>query len=103
MTDKLPADWAIDKAVELLREAGIPIILRAVKSNPDSYRSTIAFARYIEEHEEPPVDPVLLAAREWVEAGLTGFEVGVLKGNFDYSTAVQAFIAGAKWQAEQPQ
>ncbi|HET8729512.1 MAG TPA: hypothetical protein VFM34_00165 [Moraxellaceae bacterium] len=43
-----PPQWAIDRAYELVGEG---------------YAYT-AFARYIAEHEQPPVDPDLLTARE---------------------------------------
>lgn len=47
-TSDTPPQWAVDRAYELVGEG---------------YAYT-AFARYIAEHEQPPVDPDLLTARE---------------------------------------
>lgn len=46
---KNPADWAYERADALTYDRGNGF-----------YRT--AFARYIEEHEEPPVDPLLFEA-----------------------------------------
>ena len=53
-----PAEWAIKPALDELDVGGQPVC-HVVK----------AFARYIETHEEPPVDPLLIEAREvWAKA-----------------------------------
>lgn len=52
----MPADWAIERAYELsLFDHG------AITERTD-WR--LGFARYIEAHEQPPVDPDLVTARE---------------------------------------
>lgn len=54
-----PADWAIAKAVSLISDS------------PERYFETqaeMAFARYIERHETPPVDPDVLAVQEILTA-----------------------------------
>ena len=48
----LPPDWAIEKVKQLHRKEGGATVPMAH-----------AFARYIAEHEEPPVDPLLVEAR----------------------------------------
>lgn len=101
MTDRLPADWAIDKAVELLRKAGSTYYAEYVKPSPDLYPACCAFARYIEEHEEPPVDPVLLAAREHAKMLEPTWSKQIDRGDCDGWRSVMVFIAGAQWQAEQ--
>ena len=51
MTDKqTPPDWAFERAQELRQKRG--------------FTHLDAFAAYIAEHEEPPVDRKLLCARE---------------------------------------
>lgn len=66
MTDKLPADWALRvAAVEVgfkFPEAVIP----SVKATPSSYATLIALARRIEKTDQPPIEPLLLEAREIV-------------------------------------
>lgn len=53
MTDKqTPPDWAVDRAQELRKKRG--------------FTHLDAFAAYIAEHEQPPVDRKLLCAREVV-------------------------------------
>lgn len=54
-----PADWAIEKASRLISDS------------PERYFETkaeMAFARYIERHETPPVDPDVLAVQEILTA-----------------------------------
>lgn len=72
----LPADWAIKKAIDLGNETehsahyygnpGAAVTVEHVKrvAHMGSWFRVIAFARYIEQHEEPPVDPDLILARE---------------------------------------
>lgn len=52
------ADWAVERA-KALRNAGFASGDKTL---------TITFARYIAEHEEPPVDPLLIEAIELVIA-----------------------------------
>lgn len=55
MAGQLPPKWALERVFELYR------------STPLSMENT--FARYIAEHEEAPVDPLLIEAREIVAKG----------------------------------
>lgn len=63
MTDTTPTvpEWAIQKALKLMEYGGTP--LRSVLAEPNEHFEVIAFAHYIAEHEEPPVDPLLIEAR----------------------------------------
>lgn len=64
MTDnEMPADWAIEKALKL-REFNDGYCLDDVKKAPSIFATVVAFARYIEAHEEPPISRELLCARE---------------------------------------
>ena len=61
MTDDIP-QWALERAAELAnKEAGDACFTAAYMAG--LYLGE-AFARYIAQHEEPPVDPVLKDARE---------------------------------------
>lgn len=86
---KPPADWAIQRAC----------------NNPQISSVVIAFARFIEQHEEPPVSPELLAAREYV-ANLHHFTEGgeksVREGKWDKELPVKAFLAGAEYAWNNP-
>ena len=56
MADDIP-QWAMDRACALGREDwGVPFQPEAA--------AVQTLARYIAEHEEPPVDPLLIEARE---------------------------------------
>ena len=69
--ETMPADWAIEKALVPANTAfeldiGRPWTVAMIK---EDYQvpyaaTTLAFARYIEAHEKPPVDRKLLCARE---------------------------------------
>lgn len=66
--ESLPPDWAFDRVKQILdSEYGAGWYMRAMPSG-----GAKAFARYIAEHEEAPVDPLLIEAREivasWYEA-----------------------------------
>lgn len=65
---KMPADWAIEKAVAKWNGAHGAEILNADIVKKNSAGNPFAFilevARYIEAHEEPPVDRKLQCARE---------------------------------------
>jgi len=61
MTDKqAPPDWAFKRAQELRTKRG--------------FTHLDAFAAYIAEHEQPPVDRKLLCAREALQQGYTAGE-----------------------------
>jgi hypothetical protein len=63
VADELPPDWAIERALSL---GPTGTKLEDVKRHWPGHTAHIAFARYISEHEEPPVDPLLIEAREIV-------------------------------------
>jgi len=62
MTDEIP-QWALERAAQLAnKEAGVTGgFTAAYMTEADLGR---AFARYIAQHEQPPVDPLLIEARE---------------------------------------
>jgi hypothetical protein len=62
MMSEIPPDWALSKALKLMEYGGTPI--ETVRKEPSEHYEVVAFARYIAEHEEPPVDPLLIEARE---------------------------------------
>ena len=100
MTDNttLPADWAIERA---LSESRYNHILAVVKDSPHFYRAHINFARYIEKHEQPPVDPWVFQARE-LAAGvaevtsMNHVEDDYVAGDYDDDPEVQAIAAALR-------
>lgn len=68
-TNNLPPEWAIQRALEILyadyQASALPTVDN-VATYPSMYAAPIKVARYIAEHEEEPVDPLLLKAREIV-------------------------------------
>lgn len=66
MTDKMPEEWAVKAACERLNAEYSARGLMEVwggKHHHKYHPATLAFARYIEQHEEPPVDPLEEALR----------------------------------------
>lgn len=93
-TTTLPADWAIERALEV---SGCGIRLADVKEDR-APASIIAFARYIESKEQPPVDRWLLQARELAAdlVGLWGNSTSAetcRAGGYDNDPEVQAIAA----------
>lgn len=66
MGEQNPPDWAIEKALTL---GSMGMTLADVKRHYAGHRPYIAFARYIAEHEEEPVDPLYEALFAVVELG----------------------------------
>ena len=66
MAEQLPPDWAIERALVLCGSSYEDAAeCRAYASMGNTVSKTfMSFARYIEEHEEAPVDPLLIEARE---------------------------------------
>lgn len=65
--NNMPADWAIRRALELIEIGSMwsrDDLFCLVKKQEPSCRPITAFARYIEKHENPPVNPDVLAVRE---------------------------------------
>lgn len=70
MTDKtLPPMWAIERAIDILYRhctvAARPAFNEVAKY-PKVYASVLNVAQYVTQHEQEPVDPLLLKAREIV-------------------------------------
>jgi hypothetical protein len=66
MTDEIPY-WALQRAAELANREGGEVGAARGAYTPDELAYTYigrTFARYIAQHEEPPVDPLLIEARE---------------------------------------
>lgn len=96
----LPADWAIQRAIE---ETGFNTTVKYAKTLLH-YNSLLIFARYIEKHEQPPVAPELLAAREY-SAGKTALEANkeaYLSGRWDSYPPIKGFLAGAEYAWNNP-
>ncbi len=90
MSDTIP-DWAIERAKDL-RDAGF-------QRGDKNYTHT--FARYIAEHEEPPVDPLLIEAREIAArraqaVGEEAWSRRYLAGEYDGAVGVQCALRGLK-------
>lgn len=65
MIEQLPPYWAYVRSCELSGRSGIEE--RLYDTDCAFTEQTLAFARYIAEHEEAPVDPIVLEARNLVE------------------------------------
>ena len=89
MSDEIP-QWARDRACEL--------------ANKEPWRPAIAaFARYIAQHEQPPVDPDLETAREIcarvaeeVSPSERGVHAGYRGGDYDDDPEVQFALSALK-------
>lgn len=77
MSEDIP-EWAVKRADDLAYAA-------------DGFYST-AFARYIAEHEQPPVDEDLMLARDIVD-GLGRYSLGTWQGDIAVSGALAAIKA----------
>lgn len=65
MDKDMPADWAIERAIELVNVDGSTYTHESLtQKHIAGWSLCNAFARYIEAHEQPPVDPDLVTARE---------------------------------------
>lgn len=78
----MPADWAIQRAKE--------------EGGSEGY--TLSFARYIEKHEQPPVDPDVLDVRQLAAAWVTNddFIEGLLVGRYDDDDSFRRTLAAYK-------
>ena len=77
MDDKKVAEWALERAVDLYH-------CETIFSSDIAVIYKYALARYITEHEDPPVDPLSVEARallaEWPsEAGFEDFTLKALR------------------------
>lgn len=98
MTDEIP-QWALERAAELAnKEAGVAGFTAAYMTEADLGR---AFASYIAQHEEPPVDPLLIEAREIVarHEDSLGFDEDAKStraGDVDSCESVQFTLTGLR-------
>jgi hypothetical protein len=102
-------EWAVKRATDLTREA-----MRDGSWLPIGGHASAAFARYIAEHEEPPVDTLLIEARKLFAEdhrnGLIALEhpLGscilmsgageglILEGKYDHRREVSQYLAALK-------
>ena len=86
MADDTPPQWAFYRVAELSEDA-------------PTYR--VAFAHYIAQHEQPPVDPLLVEARAIVaaycrDAGLESWAASVEAGSGDEGHDVSLVLAALR-------
>ncbi len=105
MDKDMPADWAIERACELVNAAGGGTLSVKIAKGAIGLGHNLALnalARYIEAHEQPPVDPDLETAREicamvadqW-DSG-DGAEGRYREGCFDNDADIQFVVAKLK-------
>ena len=88
MTDT--PQWAFDRANELTEEC------------PAFHNGAyLAFVKYIAEHEDPPVDPLLQQARDiaaevYHDAGYVAYSGEIRKGRDDHSLAIKIALTALK-------
>jgi hypothetical protein len=99
MADDIP-EWAERRALELAKLQGAG---RGQAKTDGHYYSDMlnGFARYIAEHEEPPVDPLLIEARGLAAGpiGAKGFDAAayeILYGQNDACADVQLALAALR-------
>lgn len=66
LLEQMPPEWAIEKALSLSRTG---TTIADVKRHWPGHSMALAFAAYIAEHEEEPVDPLYEALFAVVELG----------------------------------
>lgn len=99
MTDEIP-QWALERAAELAnKEAGVTGGFTAAYMTEADLGRT--FASYIAQHEEPPVDPLLIEAREIVarHEDSLGFDEDAKStraGDVDSCESVQFTLTGLR-------
>ena len=96
-----PAEWACKHAAEIVGAEYYAV--EWVKPHTSFDKAMVSFARYIEEHEDEPVDPLLVEAREIVKATLTperhkrcNCRQEIDAGKWDDGQKVRATLAGIK-------
>lgn len=102
LSEKMPAEWALKEAQ---RRAGLPDL--ALSGLP---QWQVEFARMIEKHEQPPVDPDVIAVREIVTAWMSVTSQGedckgedeedILRGLHDPGADFQAALAAYRKHKE---
>ena len=101
MDKDMPADWAIERACRLADCRSIKEDIVRKHETHWGEGAVIALARYIEAHEQPPVDPDLVTAREICakvadELARTTLAVQYRDSTFDESHEVQFALAKLK-------
>ena len=104
-----PAQWALLKAARHIyyykNKTDEEISRRLTIISPESL--LVAFARYIEQHEKPPVDPDLIKAREiycstpFVSKLSNKFHEAVMEGGCDTTAPVQGILLAIKKTREE--
>lgn len=84
-------EWAVKRATDLTSEA-----MRDGSWLPIGGHASAAFARYIAEHEEPPVDPLLIEAREIGATHCPESADAFRDGLRDGHSSVKAILAALK-------
>ena len=101
MTDKpTPSRWAVQRAADEIGYLNGDKSVDHICTYPQFYPVIIVLARYIEVHEEPPappVDPLLLRAREITaemedDAGFLSYAAKIRAGKYDDSGRVQSAL-----------
>ena len=101
MDKDMPADWAIGRACEL---AGCRSMKEDIVRKHETHwgeGAVVALARYIEAHEQPPVDPDLVTAREICarvcnDFGQTSSAKAYRDGDYDAEEELQFALAKLK-------
>lgn len=84
----LPPDWAIERALDV---ADYRASVDDVKERRTLlWSAVLAFARYIVDHEDAPVDPLLIEARKLAEQFWPG--EGALAGKLDAAEWTQRLL-----------
>src|SRR3546814_9625847 len=86
---KIP-EWAYSRVFDEVKKEIGSTTDKYCFANPQDWPCSRAFARYIAGHEEPPVDPDLLKAREIAASCYydEGYRKSLLGGEWDNSSAV---------------
>ena len=101
MDQDMPADWAIGRACELADCRSMKEDIVRKHETHWGEGAVVALARYIEAHEQPPVDPDLVTAREIMAramsaAGATHTAQMYRNGTCDESDDLQFALAKLK-------
>ncbi|EPR09775.1 hypothetical protein M527_06510 [Sphingobium indicum IP26] len=85
--DDKPPMWAIERALTLFGQWG--------NLGVDTHPATYAFARYIAQHEQPPVDPDVIAVRDIAACFQASWEMkqSYMRGDYDGDYSFSAALA----------
>lgn len=104
MGEEIP-QWAFRRVAKLCSQEPLKTGDVFTEDSVAGWEGTIAFARYIAAHEEPPVDPAVVAGRKlvaetqhnWPESPWHMHEAAeTLAGNRDFTLVVKAAIEGVR-------